>query len=229
VNSSVRFLDARPTPNSIAVVKAPRRIAAGLALLVASCAGRTERHRHDLYPPAPHDRAGASTRGAGPGSGSASGADPISRAIAAARGLVGEDTVVVAGVDYGPGCAALVRAALAAAGRPLPAAARDASSIHAVAVARGTLKPMDRAERGDVVFLADRAGGRPAHVGIVERLLEDGTAVVLHRTARGVVPLRVNATLPSRRERPMNDSLLVNGRAVPAGALALAAADLLRG
>ena len=44
--------------------------------------------------------------------------------------------------------------------------------------------------------------------------------------ARGVVPLRVN---PGGTGPRANDSLLVDGRAVPAGTLALGAADLVRG
>jgi hypothetical protein len=160
--------------------------------------------------------------------------DPGARAVAAAQALVGERDVVVDGVDYGAGCVALVRAALDAAGRPLPRSARDAAALHALARARGALKPLVRAQPGDVVFLADRPGGAPEHVGLVSRVEIDGTAVVLHRTARGVVPLRLNGAFPDRRDAPetsrrVNDALLVDGRAIPAGALALGVADLLRG
>jgi hypothetical protein len=160
--------------------------------------------------------------------------DPGARAVAAAQALVGERDVIVGGVDYGAGCMALVRAALDAAGKPLPGTARDAASLHDLARSRGALKPLLRAQPGDVVFLADRPGGTPEHVGLVSRVEIDGTAIVLHRTARGVVPLRLNGAFPDRRVAPettrrVNDSLLVKGRAVPAGALALGAADLLRG
>ena len=210
---------------------APRTVVALLALLGA-CIRPPAQARRDLHPPAPPVRAGAPPRGAGPGPGfqarraPASPADASARAVSAAQALVGERAVVVGGQDYGPGCEALVRAALDAAGRPLPLDVRDARAIHALAAARGVLKPLARAAPGDVLFLADRPGGAPAHVGVVARVEEDGTAVVLHRTARGVVPLRVN---PARDGARSNDSLLVNGRAVSAGALALGAADLVRG
>jgi hypothetical protein len=220
------------------VKASPRRLAAALALLAAGCAGSPARPGRPMHPPAPPVRAGAPPRSAGPGPGSLlprkPPKDPGARAVAAAQALVGEREVVVGGVDYGAGCLALVRAALDAAGRPLPPGTRDAAGVHALAVSRQALKPLARASPGDVVFLADRPGGTPEHVGLVARVEPDGTAVVLHRTARGVVPLRLNGTPPGRRAAPeaarrSNDALLVNGRAIPAGSLALGAADLLRG
>jgi hypothetical protein len=149
--------------------------------------------------------------------------------VSAARALIGEREIVVRGVDYGPGCAALVQAALHAAGRPLPRDARDAGRIHALAASRRALKPFARAAAGDLVFLADREGGPPAHVGLVARVDGDGTALVLHRTSRGVLPLRVNADARAADAgRRTNDTLLVEGRPVPAASLVVGAADLLR-
>lgn len=198
--------------------------------LTGACVRSPAQVRQDLHPPAPPVRAGAPHRGAGPGPGlqartpPISSSDPAARAVAAAQALVGERQVVVGTHDYGPGCAALVRAALDAAGRPLPAAVSDAAALHALATSRRALKPLARATPGDVVFLADRPGGPPTHVGVVARV-EDGTAVVLHRTSRGVLPLHLRAGTGTSR----SDSLLVNGRTVPAASLALGAADLLRG
>jgi hypothetical protein len=81
-----------------------------------------------------------------------------------------------------------------------------------------------------VVFLADRPGGGPAHVGIVETVGADGTATVLHRTGRGVARLRVNAehpwTLKGDRGRIVNDPLVTGSGRVPAGRLFVAWASL---
>jgi hypothetical protein len=146
--------------------------------------------------------------------------------------MVGQRTVVVAGRDYGPGCAALVLAAFDGAGRPLPASARDAVSLHAVAASRGALRSGIRAAPGDVVFLADRPGGPATHVGLVSRVDPDGTAMVLHRLARGVARMRVNLGYPGQIADPatgkrLNDTLRVGSSAVPAGSLVVGIATLL--
>jgi cell wall-associated NlpC family hydrolase len=145
---------------------------------------------------------------------------------------VGRRAVVVGGVDYGPGCTALVRAALERAGRPLPAEVRSAGQLHALAERSGALRAGRRLQPGDVVFLADRPGGKPAHAGLVARADPDGTAVVLHRVARGVARLRLNLAWPQRTNDPstgrlVNDTLYVGKEAQPAGSLVVGVADLL--
>jgi hypothetical protein len=157
----------------------------------------------------------------------------VARAVSAAESLVGKRTVVLDGVDYGPGCAALARAAFDRAGRPLPADVREARELHALAARRGALKSMWRPAAGDLLFLADRPGGPAEHVGLVERTEPDGTALVLHRVARGVQRMRVNLAFPQRRVDPatgrhINDTLLVGARPQPAGSLVVAVSDLLR-
>jgi hypothetical protein len=82
-----------------------------------------------------------------------------------------------------------------------------------------------------VVFLADRPGGAPAHAGLVARADPDGTAVVLHRVARGVARVRLNLAWPTRTNDPatgrlVNDTLYVGRQAVPAGNLVVGVADL---
>ena len=212
---------------------------AALAVVAAGCHHAPPRTRSDdLPPPASESRAGASKRSAGPVSAPvASAAAPVAperaRAVAAAAGLVGRRTIVVDGVDYGMDCAALVRAAYERAGHPLPPDARDAAALYALAKRRGLLAEGRRAAPGDLVFFAEREGGRPAHVGLVESVDPDGTAIVFHRVARGVMRLRVNLAWPGRQTDPstgrhVNDVLLVGARAVPAGSLVVAAADLLR-
>jgi hypothetical protein len=238
---------------------APRTGLAALALLLAGCAGAGRTRRPSLPPPAQEIRAGAPQRSAGPGPGArapavqarrppapltsvdaaavAPAAAPLSperqRAVDAAAALVGRRTIVVAGVDYGADCAALVRAAFDRAGRALPDDARDAAALYALAVRRNALAPTRQPAAGDLVFLADRPGGAPAHVALVSRLEPDGTALLLHRVARGVLRLRVNLAWPGRTADPatgrhVNDTLVVGAREVPAGSLVVGVADLLR-
>jgi NlpC/P60 family len=204
---------------------APRTGLAALALLLAGCAGAGRTRRPSLPPPAQEIRAGAPQRSAGPGPGERE------RAVEAAASLVGRRTIVLGGVDYGSDCAALVRAAFDRAGRPLPGDARDAAALYALAARRGALARQPAP--GDLVFLADRPGGAPAHVALVSRLEPDGTALLLHRVARGVLRLRVNLAWPGRTTDPatgrhVNDTLVVGAREVPAGSLVVGVADLLR-
>ncbi len=157
----------------------------------------------------------------------------VAAALSAVSSLVGRRSVVLDGVDYGSGCAALARAAFARAGRALPADAKDAAALHALARARGALTTSRTPLAGDLIFLADRPGGPPAHVGIVTRSEADGTAVMLHRTRFGVLRLRVNLAYPSLPSDPatgkhVNDALLVDGRSEPAGKLVVGVSDLLR-
>lgn len=210
------------------------------AALAAGCATGSPRAAAHLPPPARESRTGTQEPGAGPASvtpGPA--ARPVARslprdaavhrAIETARGLVGQREIVVEGVRYGDGCAALVRAALREAGRPLPGVT-DVASLHALARSERALR-RGRPAPGDLVFLADRPGGQPEHVGIVERVGPGGTATVLHRTARGVVRLRVNAGQPWKARgddgRILNDVLVVGGGRVPVGRLLVAFASLL--
>jgi cell wall-associated NlpC family hydrolase len=154
----------------------------------------------------------------------------VRRAIDAASGLVGQREIVVSGVRFGDGCAALVRAAFAEAGAPLPDDARDVPALLALARARaGTRR--GRPAAGDLVFLSDRPGGPAEHVGLVASVSADGTALVLHHTERGVARLRVNASQPwkARTEagKALNDVLLVGAGRVTAGRLLVGYATLL--
>src|SRR6266568_5189370 len=220
-----------------------------LVLTEQGCAaGAVWERRHSLAPPAMETRAGAPERSTGPDSrpsqptptaiptptatSSSTSAD-VAAALTAVSSLVGRRTVVLDGVDYGSGCAAVVKAAFARVGRALPAEVRDAAAIHALARARGALTSSRTPLPGDLVFLADRPGGPAAHVGLVTRSQPDGTAIVLHRTRLGVLRLRLNLAFPSRSTDPatgkqINDALLVGGRSEPAGKLVVGVADLLR-
>jgi hypothetical protein len=221
----------------------------GLAIAFASsllgCAtGAPWTRRHAMPPPARESRVGAPEKSADPAPGSdrplpaqsaasTRGDDDVARAVEAAASLVGRRTIVLDGVDYGSGCAALVRAAFARAGHPLPPDARDAAAVHALASRRGTLDLWRRPTAGDLVFLADRPGGPPAHVGLVAHADPDGTALVLYRVARGVLRVRMNLAYPGRPTDPatgkhINDTLVVRAHGVSAGSLVIGVSDLLR-
>jgi hypothetical protein len=203
--------------------------------LAAACAAppRAARDHRPLPPPARESRAGARDPGAGPAPGFAGpGTDSrdaaIRSAIETAVSLLGRREIEVGGVRFGDDCAALVRAALASAGRPPPEG--DPASLHAQAAARGLLRAAGPAP-GDLVFLAARPDGPPAHVGLVETVSPEGTALLLHRTDRGVARLRANVGRPwtarSESGRWVNDVLLVGGARVPAGRLVVGFASLL--
>ena len=221
---------------------APRAILlAGLAMSSLACSGsHSAASRRPLPPPAGDGRAGASeARGAGPALASGTKAPPapdlkpdVRLAVDAAQSLVGKRDVVLDGRDYGNGCAAVVRAALDHAGKPAPADARTASALFDLARGRGTLRTGIRCSPGDVVFLADKPGGAAAHVGIVTRVDPDGTAVVVHRLARGVAKMRVNLGYPARVSDPatgkrLNDTLQVGKQTAPAGSLVVGVAAFL--
>jgi hypothetical protein len=212
----------------------------GLGLLSLACVPRAQAVRRDaLPPPAPVSRAGTRTPGAGPAPGLDAGAaraprlprgEAIRRAIDTASDLVGHREIVVAGRAWGEGCAALVRAALASAGAPLPDHARDPAAIHGLARSRAATR-RGRPAAGDLVFLSDRPGGPPEHVGLVEAVNGDGTALVIHRTDQGVLRVRLNGAQPWKLRtdggRALNDVLLVGAGRVSAGRLVVAYATIL--
>ena len=211
-------------------------LAAG-SLACASSGGAQS--RRPLPPPACDGRAGVrDDRGAGPALASqAKTSTPdmkadVRLAVDAAQSLVGRRDVVMDGRDYGAGCTALVRAAFDHAGRPLPADARSAGALLEMARGRGALRTGIRFAPGDVLFLADKPGGAAAHVGLVARVDPDGTALVLHRLARGVTRMRVNLGYPARIADPstgkrLNDTLQVGKTTTPAGSLVVGVATLL--
>jgi cell wall-associated NlpC family hydrolase len=232
-------LDGERPAGSIAAMSLPRAPLLALALVAAGCAGGTRAARGNaLPPPAAERRAGPPAKGAGPAPGSAAPRAQarrmprdvaVRRAIETASGLVGQREIVVSGVRYGDGCAAVVRAAFAEAGAPLPGDA-DPAALLALAKARGGTR-RSRPAAGDLVFLADRPGGPAEHVGLVASVGVDGTALVLHHTEGGVARLRVNAGQPwkARTEtgKALNDVLLVGAGRVTVGRLLVGYATLL--
>jgi hypothetical protein len=241
-----------PLPTSV--------LALGLLVMACAPRAHVAR-RDPLPPPAPANRAGTREPGAGPTAGFSPAASQreverippreiertaprpvqarrppaprdvaVRRAVESAAALVGHRDIVVDGVRWGDGCAALVRAAYASAGTPLPASAAEPRAIHAFAKDRARVrrgKPLP----GDLVFLSDRPGGPAEHVGLVESVGSDGTALVLHRTDHGVLRVRVNGAQPWKLKgesgRAMNDVLVVGAGRVSAGRLLVAYATLL--
>ena len=218
-------------------MSSPRAPLLALTLLATACAGGSRVARTStLPPPATESRAGTRVTGAGPAPGTPRQARraprevAVRRAIDAAEGLVGRREIVVGGVRYGDGCAALVRAAYAQAGAPLPEPAHDAAALLALARARGAVRRF-RPVPGDIVFLADRPGGPAEHVGLVSSVAADGTVLVLHHTERGVARIHVNTAQPWKARtdsgKALNDVLLVGAGRVTAGRLLVAYATLL--
>jgi hypothetical protein len=215
---------------------------ASLAIGSLACAGAGgAQSRRPLPPPAGDGRAGVrDDRGAGPAlTSQAKPADApmkpdVRLAVDAAQSLVGRRDVVMDGRNYGAGCTALVRAAFDHAGKPLPSGASSAGALLDVAKGRNALRTGIRFAPGDVLFLADKPGGSAAHVGLVARVDADGTALVLHRMARGVTRMRVNLSYPSRIADPatgkrLNDTLQIGKSTAPAGSLVVGVATLLTG
>jgi hypothetical protein len=209
-------------------------VPAALLLLLSACASSARTSRPALPPPAREIRTGARDPGAGsePPLPTAKVADrevAVRTAIETARALLGQREISLGTDRFGDDCAALVRAALSRAGSPLPPGTQTAGALHALARQRSLLRK-GAPEPGDVVFLADRPGGSPVHAGIVESVGADGTAMVLHRTGRGVARLRINAshpwTLRGDRGRLLNDPLVTGAGRVPAGRLFVAWASL---
>lgn len=230
-------MDAARVADSIASMSPLRPMLLALVVLQAACAGQIRAARDKPLPPPAQGRAGVRDPDAGP----ALGTRPtrprivpreaaVRRAVETAAGLVGAREITVGQVRYGDSCAALVRAAYAEAGAPLPEGADDARALLEVARARGGVRRF-RPAAGDLVFLAERPGGPAEHVGLVESATADGTARVLHLTDHGVARVRVSAgrawKLRSDDGRTLNDLLVVGGGKLPAGRLVVGYATLL--
>lgn len=128
--------------------------------------------------------------------------------VAQARELVGHRVVVVHGRRYGDDCTGLVRAAYAAAGVELMSEGlpqdNGVTAIWRFALKHGRPFTGGRPVAGDLVFFRDtydlnRDGVLSdglTHIGVVDEVLPDGTAVLIHRTGRGVVRSRLSLAQP---------------------------------
>lgn len=149
------------------------------------------------------------------------------RAVETAQRLVGKKRIVVDGQHFGDDCTALVRAAYAQAGVDLMQAARPGdngvTAIWRFASRHGRIYTGGRPVAGDLVFFKEtydlnrdgRENDGLTHVGIVETSEADGTVIVIHRVARGVVRYRMNLNFPTTATSPsgrrVNDWLRTGG------------------
>jgi peptidoglycan DL-endopeptidase CwlO len=126
--------------------------------------------------------------------------------VDAARRLVGAKSIVINGRRFGDDCTGFVRAAYFAGGVELMGLGQSedngVTAIYRFAQAHGRTYVGGRPVAGDLVFFRDtydlnRDGAVNdglTHVGIVDEQFADGTVVVLHRVARGVVRGRMHIT-----------------------------------
>ncbi len=161
--------------------------------------------------------------------------------VTAAVKLVGKKQVVLNGKRYGDDCTGLVRGVYAQVGIDLMSSAakgdNGVTAIYRFASEHGRIYDGGRPVAGDLVFFKDtydlnrdgRVNDGLTHIGLVEAIEEDGTVVVIHRVARGVVRYRMNLAFRdqamSPAGRPVNDWL----RAPTAGATPQLTAQLFAG
>ncbi len=153
------------------------------------------------------------------------GARPL--AVQTAQALVGRSAIVLKGKRWGDDCTGLVRAVYAQVGVDLLSAARpDDNGVTAIwrfAARYGHTYDGGHPVPGDLVFFKDtydrNRDGRDndglTHVGLVEAVGEDGTVVVIHRVAKGVVRYRMNLAFKDQEKgpdgKPVNDWLRMPG------------------
>ncbi len=153
--------------------------------------------------------------------------------VADARGLVGKKAVVLDGRRHPDDCTGLIRAVYGRAGVDLLSEARRkdnaVTAIWRHAQRHGRVYEGGRPLPGDLVFFREtydlnRDGRRNdglTHIGLVETVRPDGTVLIIHRVARGVVRYRMNLEHPRARVHPktgevVNDALRAPGASGPA-------------
>lgn len=135
---------------------------------------------------------------------------PLARdtAVKTARSLLGESHIVVGARRYHDDCTGLVRAAYGELGVDLMSEAASGDTgvmaIYRFASRHGRIYDAGRPLPGDLVFFREtydrNRDGRDndglTHVGLVDDVEADGTVVIIHRVARGVVRYRMNLGHP---------------------------------
>jgi hypothetical protein len=136
------------------------------------------------------------------------------RVVEAARALVGQKKVVVDGKTFPADCTGLIKGVFAQEGVDLFTLGQPGdngvSAIYRYAQARGRVYKGGHPVPGDLVFFTEtydknRDGARNdglTHVGLVEALEPDGTVLIIHRVARGVVRYRMNLEQPQTASLP---------------------------
>lgn len=125
-------------------------------------------------------------------------------AVALAQGLVGKRAIVLGGKTYRDDCTGLVRGVYAQLGIDLISGGapgdNGVTAIWRYAATHGRLFEGGRPVAGDLVFFREtydlnrdgHVNDGLTHIGIVEKVGEDGTVLVIHRVARGVVRYKMN-------------------------------------
>lgn len=149
-------------------------------------------------------------------------------AVELARSLVGSRRVEVGGKRFGDDCTGLVRGVYAALGVDLMSAGQagdnGVTAIWRFTAQRGRLYDGGRPLPGDLVFFREtydlnrdgQVNDGLTHIGLVDDVEPDGTVLVIHRVARGVVRYRMNLAAPTQAKDPagkvLNDGLRLAGQ-----------------
>lgn len=153
------------------------------------------------------------------------------KVVDVARALVGSKRVEVNGKRFGDDCTGLVRGAYSQLGVDLMSAGQPqdngVTAIWRFTAQHGRLYDGGRPVAGDLVFFREtydlnRDGAVNdglTHIGLVDDVEGDGTVIVIHRVARGVVRYRMNLTNPSQAKdatgKVINDGLRLPGAGSP--------------
>jgi hypothetical protein len=148
-------------------------------------------------------------------------------AVALAQGLVGKNKIILGGKRWGDDCTGLVRGVYAQMGVNLMSGAEaDDNGVTAIwryASTHGRLYEGGRPVAGDLVFFKEtydlnrdgQLNDGLTHIGLVEKIEEDGTVIVIHRVARGVVRYKMNLqfrdSAVNNAGRAVNDYLRLAG------------------
>lgn len=130
------------------------------------------------------------------------------RLAAAAASSVGDRPIVVGGVRYRMDCSGVAAGIYARAGLRIDegTGAPSTQALYALVQRHGSLRRKDPLP-GDLVFFDDTwdvngNGLRDdplSHVGVVEKVLPDGTVLFVHRIGGQIVRWRLNPARPSER------------------------------
>lgn len=155
------------------------------------------------------------------------------RLAAAASSVVGSDAIVVGGVRYRFDCSGVASGIYAKGGVPVVddssagSGGLDVHGLYDLVKRTGSLRKSDPLP-GDFVFFDDtydaNGNGRVddplSHVGVVERVDDDGTVLFVHRIGRQIVKNRMNLARPDVRHdksgKALNHYLRAASGAVPA-------------
>jgi hypothetical protein len=132
-------------------------------------------------------------------------------AVGTAQALLGKNKIIVGGKRYGDDCTSFVRALYEPLGVDLLTEAQPGdngvTAMWRFASRHGRIFEGGRPLAGDLVFFKEtydqnRDGQNNdglTHIGLVEDVEADGTVLVIHRVARGVVRYRMNLSVPQVR------------------------------